>query len=423
MKGGEEILSHSDCPDDQTLQEYAYQRLSGAAMRKVELHLADCEMCNDMVEGMQSMKEPEFKADVKKLQDKVLNESRSRVIPLFGWKKMLSMAAAVALIFVIGGIFYNKMEEAIPGKMAMNKEGETDDEIIVQQESLSAGTAGTYVDTAHEKEKMLQKNPEGPVEDVNQDFAVAPTSVAENSPEPIARLSEDKFKAIPLTKENADANVFVGKNEDYNGVVTSDDVAAEKVVVVSGSTSTAGVSVPVAQEAVRLENDEQLVSVEISTKKRSGKKKSKSVEQPRSVSKKEASDKSKRLTESKQAKTSSAAPGGGYPKLHARVPLQFMKDGNYQSAFDFAKDLLQLEPENDTAQFIIGYSLVRLNKIEEGKKYLQLVADNANSPYDREAIFELALLKMKAGDESYKQTMKALSGGRDSTALKARGYR
>lgn len=423
MKGGEEILSHSDCPDDQTLQDYAYQRLSGAALRKVEMHLADCEMCNDMVEGMQSMREPEFHADVKKLQDKVLQESRSRVIPLFGWKKMLSMAAAVALIFLIGGIFYNKMDEAVPGKMAMTKEEKTSGENVVQSESLSPGVAETRKETVDQEEKISPKNPEGQVEDVNLEDAIAPPSVAEQSPEPSARLSRDQYKVIPQTKENADVNDFVRKPEVKDVALTSDDVAAEKVVIDAGSTFTGVVDPPVVQEVVSLENEDQIITVEVSSKKRSAKKESKSVAQQGSVSKKEVSNKSKTPTENKQAKTTSAAPAGVYPKLHARVPLQFMKDGNYQSAFDFAKDLLQLEPENDTAQFIIGYSLVRLNKIEEGKKYLQQVADNANSPYDREAIFELALLKMKAGDQSYKQTMKALSGGRDSTALKARGYR
>ena len=91
MKGGDEILKNSDCPNDQTLQDYAYHRLSGIALRKVELHLADCEMCNDLVEGMQSMNEQSFNADVKKLQTKVLEKSKTRIIPLWGLKKILSM--------------------------------------------------------------------------------------------------------------------------------------------------------------------------------------------------------------------------------------------------------------------------------------------------------------------------------------------
>jgi hypothetical protein len=421
MKGGDEILKNSDCPDDQTLQDYAYNRLSGIALRKVELHLADCEMCDDVVEGMQSMNEQSFNADVKKLQTKVLEKSKTRIIPLWGLKKILSMAAVVALIFVVSRLFYTQMDATKNNEIAMNDK-------VEQKENEKSAEPSAF--EQNEPSGLNENNSTIPNKQANrvEDLSVPPSSVSEESPQngnsSLNNIQTDNIKAIPLEKDIAIANAPAqqgkrfaespsGADDAFSGKVSADESEDATVKALERP----DIAAPKAESAVNMSE------VEISSKKKSSRKNNKSVKDFESEQKSKTKDKSSQANEKKEQAASSKSGGAAYPKLHARVPLQFMKDGNYQSALDFAKDLLQAEPENDTAQFIIGYSLVKLNKVEEGKTYLQMVADNANSPYDREAIFELALLKMKAGDESYKQTMKALAGGKDSTAAKARVYK
>ncbi len=421
MKGGDEILKNSDCPNDQTLQDYAYHRLSGIALRKVELHLADCEMCNDLVEGMQSMNEQSFNADVKKLQTKVLEKSKTRIIPLWGLKKILSMAAVVALIFVVSRLFYTQMDATKNNEIAMN------DKVEQKENENSAEPSAMEQNEPNELKEIVNSTNANKQENSVEDLSIAHhSSGSEESPQignsSLNNIQTDNIKAIPLEKDIANVPAQQGKRlaESPSG---ADDTFTEKVSSDSPEDAKAKVLESLDIAATKAESAVNMSEVEVSSKKKSSRKKNKSVTNFDTDQKSKTKNKPTPGTENKVQATSSKSGGVAYPKLHARVPLQFMKDGNYQSALDFAKDLLQAEPENDTAQFIIGYSLVKLNKVEEGKTYLQLVANNANSPYDREAIFELALLKMKAGDESYKQTMKALAGGRDSTAAKARVYK
>ena len=405
MKAADEILNNSACPEDQTLQDYAYHRLTGSELRRVEIHLAGCEMCSDMVEGMQSMKENDFKEEVHAIQQRVSKQTQTRVIGIFPWKKIMSLAAVLVLILVVSRFFYVQMESGKDEKLALKNES------TASPKMESEETAPTVVSEPTEQVDEIQQEPVKIVqqqvqEKVSEDLptsgsSLAPSTVEDDlvsSPAPESKkeiLEESRLTSTSIEGAPARDNFLSGNPEQKK---------LEKATVFNTLSNT---------DAVQSESLSLNEVAVVSSNKRS-KRKTKALE-------KSSADQGVDFAEE------IAVPGkkvkAPYPKLHARVPLQFMKDGNYKSAFEAARDLSQLEPENDTAQFIMGYALVKLNRVEEAKVYLQKVADNANSPYDREALFELALLKMKAGDESYKQTMKALAGGRDSTAAKARVYK
>ena len=108
MKNADDLLNTTICPEDKTLQDYAFNKLLLEEKRRVELHLADCEMCNDMVEGMQNLGEKNFETTLKNLQTKVDEESKVKIIPFWGWKKMLSLAAGLALVLVVSRVISSK---------------------------------------------------------------------------------------------------------------------------------------------------------------------------------------------------------------------------------------------------------------------------------------------------------------------------
>lgn len=53
------IFFDTDCPTDDVLLHYVQGKLSSEEKRAVELHIADCEMCSDAVEGLMLMQNPE----------------------------------------------------------------------------------------------------------------------------------------------------------------------------------------------------------------------------------------------------------------------------------------------------------------------------------------------------------------------------
>lgn len=410
MKATEDILNSTTCPSDQMLQDYAYHRLKGSSLRKVELHLAQCEMCNDMVEGMQAMKEEEFNAEVKNLQEKVLVESKTKVVAMWSWKKIMSLAAVLVLILVVSRFFYVRMDSGIDRQLALKNEKKEGKHSEPQQtESTVLEDANEYTESENpESETTVQPG----IVDAMKSDQVVPNTANDQQMATSPNQAKSVLLLNDITKNLEDSKTMAGSREAKaeEDLVIADQSAATTAgkATTDETDAIATVSSPLPEQ-----KENYLSELETVSKKRSTGKKNKVTE------KSNVADK-RNFNEAPTAPNKNA--GGSYPKLHARVPLQFMKDGNYQYALETAKDLYQAEPENDTAQFIIGFSLIKLNRIEEGKTYLKQVAENANSPYDREAIFELALLQMKAGDPDYKKTMKALAGGRDSTAAKARVY-
>ena len=118
------ILNHSPCPGDAMLEKYAEGKLPGKEKYEIEKHLLDCEMCSDLVEGMQfaKQKNTDIKGIAANINTKIDNlakkESKSKkIIPLW-----MRYAAVFALLIGIGFLvrelmFYRKFN----AELAINK--------------------------------------------------------------------------------------------------------------------------------------------------------------------------------------------------------------------------------------------------------------------------------------------------------------
>ena len=53
------IFSKSSCLTNNEMLEYLSRKLSDIDNRRIEFHIADCEMCNDELEGLSNMKNPD----------------------------------------------------------------------------------------------------------------------------------------------------------------------------------------------------------------------------------------------------------------------------------------------------------------------------------------------------------------------------
>ncbi|MBW8687655.1 anti-sigma factor family protein [Chitinophaga rhizophila] len=55
----QDIFTTTTCPTQQQLLDYVQGRLTADEQHEVELHLADCDMCSEAVEGLSAFKEKE----------------------------------------------------------------------------------------------------------------------------------------------------------------------------------------------------------------------------------------------------------------------------------------------------------------------------------------------------------------------------
>jgi len=100
------IFANTECFSEDDLYKYTKNELSEKQIRIVERHLADCEMCSDVVEGLSNMKnKSELNTIVENINiqiDKKLDvlNSKNKII-YFNFKKIISIAAIIVLLLGI----------------------------------------------------------------------------------------------------------------------------------------------------------------------------------------------------------------------------------------------------------------------------------------------------------------------------------
>jgi len=111
-----DIFKSTECPSDALLLAYAKDNIGKEDKRLVELHLVDCDMCNDMVEGYQSMNPEHIETNIssleKKIDDAVAAQSQKGTIA-----KGFKWYYAVAAILIIGltGALYQFYFQSLEG--------------------------------------------------------------------------------------------------------------------------------------------------------------------------------------------------------------------------------------------------------------------------------------------------------------------
>lgn len=151
------IFNHSSCLTSREIEQYVSGTLSKKDVRKVELHLADCSMCNDELDGYILLKDkkslPKIISDINnKIDEKIfgsnlipLNSSRKKIN-----KRIFSIAASLILLIGVGFIinFYmNKSDKNLADTPAVEK-GLNEDALVnksVQKENIVSNKTKTDV--------------------------------------------------------------------------------------------------------------------------------------------------------------------------------------------------------------------------------------------------------------------------------------
>ncbi len=81
-----------------TLLRYKEGTLSDAEMHKVEMHLLDCELCKDASEGVLSIENKDYKANLNKIKASFHHRFQRKNHPVSQWK---GLAVALVAIFIL----------------------------------------------------------------------------------------------------------------------------------------------------------------------------------------------------------------------------------------------------------------------------------------------------------------------------------
>jgi TolA-binding protein len=195
-----DIFNLNECPSDALLLSYVKETISKEDKRKVELHLVDCDMCRDMVEGYQGMQLSNIDSNIKsieiKIDEAVAAHNKKRGAASFKWY----YAAAAILIIGLTGILYNfyfksldetqvadlpisPQEEISVSVDTIEKEGVKKSEIIQEEIASPAITAVTT-------------DSENKVDAITDEMTTSEMSVNEVSEAPAELKKEEQLDAV-----------------------------------------------------------------------------------------------------------------------------------------------------------------------------------------------------------------------------------
>lgn len=207
MSDKEAIFSISEHLTDKEAMLYAAHKLNSTQVRRVELHMADCEMCSDVVEGLMNSTKPidTINAELSTRIDKILP---SKKINLFSTKWIA--AAAMVTTVLVSGILFLKLKDH--DTLTHNDKTTSLDSVVVP---ATSATETIDSNTSPSKE-IIAGNKE----------TISPVASAKNqtSADEISSLATDDVADV----EKYELNAVEDKKSDAEEVLIQKDAAVEK---------------------------------------------------------------------------------------------------------------------------------------------------------------------------------------------------
>ncbi len=234
------IFNHSSCLTFNEIEQYVSGTLNENDKRRVELHLADCQMCSDEIDGFALLKDknslPDIVAGLHKQTDEII--SAGKVIPLQSSRKknikrLFSIAASLILLLGAGFVinFYlnnadNNLAETSAAEQNIKENtilNEPEENIVKEQ---TVKTDGTIRKNQNENTEKISAN----LSEQNENNIETDKSEAvEHIPE-----SED-------IKENAEEISYESDNDIIDNVNTG-NVSADENTANNSATLVSGLA-------------------------------------------------------------------------------------------------------------------------------------------------------------------------------------
>jgi TonB family protein len=136
-------------PDE--LVAYNQGNLSNSEMHRLELHLINCDFCNEAVDGITGVEEADLFKNLAEIRSKT--ETKFKINISISNKQWIAMAASIVLIAVVSAlfIFLPKVEESIIAEKAPIKE----ELMVVEDSSLKNNTEDSLNMIALREDSLL----------------------------------------------------------------------------------------------------------------------------------------------------------------------------------------------------------------------------------------------------------------------------
>jgi Flp pilus assembly protein TadD len=383
-----DIFKHTECPSDALLLSYVKGKVNHEQKRSVELHLIDCEMCNDMVEGYQRMEPEQIDSQLKSLETKINETVAAHQSKGGGAAFKWYYAAAAVLLFGLTGILYQfyfkSIEETkvadLPQSHQLESPSHADTTTTAQTNlappSEDVDDSKSMPDESAKPIKSVTKTPAIP-----QDEAVAESDAVNEMPAPPVQQQQEKLASesvIIEAKKNTEESLTSGSS-----VVLNETSTAQSYKWKANPDDNAKATAPVV-ESVDLNRDEQ-ATIAIESDKNIG-----------------ANKKVKSATTNK-SKAEAATPAAKKEAIYEQEESKSLKDVNT----DDVKLLNEIKQQIDTKQYS--------EAIQKSNLYLKTYPKNCEVIACRAQAYESTNQSGKA-IKDYTQVSKLNCGKQSDTA-------
>jgi len=352
--GYKNIMNDSgECLSEEQLKGYVQGILTPLETKQVELHLADCEFCNDAVDGLkQSDVVANFQVDVARINkriDKKYKHKRS-VIIYSPWR-IISVAAGVVAIVLGTGIYFNLFVNTRLQAVADRLENLKDQIAFIGNKSFSKDTLTIIT----EKQTAVLSTTTG-------------SDAFDNSP--LAEIA-DPAKSDSASTGNAIAMVDENLSEDAKSLKFIPPAASSMDDGKKLGVAESGVAEKTVAAKENTEFDNVAVVEKVADKKKTLEKTTNSV-----------SEKSKAL------ETPDLCSNG----------IAFYKTRNFTASMNQFLGVLAKEPSNIKARYYLGMSYFYQDKFIDAIKQFDQIMLQSNDAFYEEARFQKALAHIQIDD-------------------------
>ena len=369
------MMQEQACLPRNEMQDYLADRLAGSRLRQVELHLADCELCSDAIDGLKLLTEAETNESLVKIDNRIGRKLKDTPLIIVLVRRSIAIAA-VLMVVIIGAFYLNEfmdqkhleVAQNISGKNEENKMTETNS--VTEQDTQTTGTIKFTppVEDLQESEKMVEQptlngNYEGTISmrdlKKKETTTISGDVVMDDVPpvvetESIKNSNEEKYDTKSVTTTTLDLE------KDNNDFTVSG--YSQQLTSPNNSYSATPTYSP------QMQLDEVLI---ISSGKKNKNGKDKSLSEVYTKSEEE------RLTDSVDA---------DIPSELFNLAMQYKSVGEKEKAIEELDKLIKLNNDlKPQAMWEKAILLIELNKKDKAKTVLTDLS-NINSSYKQKAI-------------------------------------
>jgi TolA-binding protein len=419
------IFSAGDHIPDEVLIRYAEGSLSPGEAHRVERHTLECEICNDVLEGLLQISPPEnIRINLSDLTVRV-NErlsSSPRIIPLWRSPATLSVAAGLALVLGLSWFLVRNTD------------------LVKTETALSENFSPLPTDSSL-RLSSEQNNQEITSPDKNRTENIKPPSVSDNLDETISREGDVKS----LSDEPSDD--FKSSGPPSPPPVLSEtgkSVESDKSPkgTFSGGVGNNKSSDPDLNQkrSKELEKEKQELNKPVDGPKKDANLKTDKITEVNIQDEEKSVSRSEKTTPGKKQKSAnndapnyspvqSSAP---QPEISAPekfstgtiAPLETLKDSvstgdngfgyynqqNYALAIKEFESQLKLNPNDEKARLYCGVSYLSMGKPAEGLVHLNKILSNKKSPYYQDAQWYSGMAQLQQKEtKKARKTFRTLS--------------